>query len=267
MKTLICALLLIAATLSTSAHIITPGCWANGRFTFSGTQFENNQWVNIHINTAGVTFSNGSQDSSFKTTSTSFIFSIPQPVRTTIRNISVKYNTTGSNHTTGGTSAVNSPANTTTISCGNLPVLLSGFTVQKSSTGILALWTTNVESNNDHFEVEGSNDGINFVSLGRVNAYTSSGNSDVLHNYSLAINWETQAGFGLIGILLFGSLAVGLFKRKAILLPIFIGLFLTTGITSCSKSNSVAKSVTKYSIYRLKQVDKDGVITYYYQTN
>lgn len=148
-----------------------------------------------------------------------------------------------------------------------LPVKLTKFVVQKTNTGISAIWTTTTESNNNYFELQGSNDGINFVTLGRVNAYTTTGDSFVPHDYSLLVSFQKQAGFGLFIIALIAGTVLGSIKRKGTL-AIGLSLIAVAAFASCSKSNnSKENAATSYSIYRLAQTDKDGTTAYYGQTN
>ena len=55
-----------------------------------------------------------------------------------------------------------------------LPVNLLKFTAEKSGSKAVELkWSTNAENNNNFFEVQRSADGINFVTIGKVNALQS----------------------------------------------------------------------------------------------
>jgi len=62
-----------------------------------------------------------------------------------------------------------------------LPVELVSFAVQKNSaTTVQISWTTLTEKNNQYFEVERSNDGIHFYTIGKLNG---NGNSSIAHDY------------------------------------------------------------------------------------
>lgn len=147
------------------------------------------------------------------------------------------------------------------------PVRLTKFVVQKTNTGINAVWTTATESNNSYFEVQGSVDGINFTSLGKVNAYTSTGDSFSPHDYSLAVTFPKQAGFGIVFMFIMTGLAMVCVRKTGKPLAL---LFVLGSFAACSKSSdsaAPAKDKTPYSIYRLAQVDKDGGTAYFGQTN
>ncbi len=55
-----------------------------------------------------------------------------------------------------------------------LPILFSGFNVAKDGCKTLLSWSTAMEENNDHFEIERSTDGRSFSTIGKVQATGSS---------------------------------------------------------------------------------------------
>lgn len=148
------------------------------------------------------------------------------------------------------------------------PVKLTKFVVQKTTTGIDALWTTSTESNNAFFELQGGVDGINFTTLGRVNAFTSDGYSDLPHDYKLSVAFFHQnGGFGIMLIVVIIGLAVAIIKRKGVGGIAAIAV-VATSFAGCSLNNEGPQdSATIYKVYRLSQTDKDGHVTYYFQTN
>ncbi|MGI4733598.1 MAG: FG-GAP repeat domain-containing protein [Janthinobacterium lividum] len=80
------------------------------------------------------------------------------------------------------TSALTSPS--------PLPVVLTSFTGQTSAAGNVLHWATASESNSDHFEVERSADGQEFVKLGQLAA---AGTTAASHNYQFT-DAATPAG-------------------------------------------------------------------------
>lgn len=62
-----------------------------------------------------------------------------------------------------------------------LPVKLISFSAQSSSTNVLINWKTSEETNNDHFELERSTDGRNFVQVTSVNAIAGNGEKNYDH--------------------------------------------------------------------------------------
>ena len=98
-----------------------------------------------------------------------------------------------------------------------LPILLSEFTVRKTTDGKKAdlLWTTSFEQNVSHFEIQRSVDGVNYVTIGRINALnTANGTSYVWHDaaplsknnyYRLkVVDTDATSKFSPVRILRFG---------------------------------------------------------------
>jgi len=80
-----------------------------------------------------------------------------------------------------GTVSNFSPFTFGSIANNPLPVKLVSFTAQKSAQSVVLNWVTATEKNNDHFEIERSNDGKNFNKIGEVNG---NGTTVNLSNYS-----------------------------------------------------------------------------------
>jgi hypothetical protein len=66
--------------------------------------------------------------------------------------------------------------------CGPVPVTLLSFTGVLQNKEVLLNWQTTAEFNNDHFDVERSADGVDFIRIGRVNG---NGTTELPHNYSM----------------------------------------------------------------------------------
>lgn len=56
------------------------------------------------------------------------------------------------------------------LSSGSLPVSWLNFTATRNNKAVMVQWSTAAEINNRHFEIQRSSDGINFLSIGQVNA-------------------------------------------------------------------------------------------------
>lgn len=262
MKKFIVTLTLITITLISQAHNITPNCASGTRAAFSGTQFDKNQWVYVHINTSGVFFINGTKDSVFNTgNSTSFSFRVPKPTSGSV-SIEVKYNTNGNNHMQNGNYAVGgNPAISSNVQCTlTLPVSITYFKVSKISNGIVAKWATSFEVNSDYFEVWGSNDAVSFTKLGKI-AANNGGTSPTPQEYSFTKIFSVNAGFSLIGIALVLGMALSKVRRKIIIIPLVLVMILAS-VTSCTKTNDVAIATpVSYKYFKLTQADKDGSVT------
>jgi hypothetical protein len=66
-----------------------------------------------------------------------------------------------------------------------LPVLLTDFNANLSGNDVNVSWTTQQETNSDHFEIERSEDGVKWELIGTVAA---KGNSSIVSNYSFNDN-------------------------------------------------------------------------------
>lgn len=69
-----------------------------------------------------------------------------------------------------------------------LPVVISDFSLQRSSNNVIITWQTQQEVNSDRFEVERSFDNESFELVGTV---PSHGNSTRVNNYSYSVNTNT----------------------------------------------------------------------------
>jgi alpha-tubulin suppressor-like RCC1 family protein len=72
-----------------------------------------------------------------------------------------------------------------------LPVNIIAFSAQKEASSVLLEWTTASEKNSSYFQVERSDDGIHFTSIGKVSA---AGNSNSIKNYSYIDNSTETSG-------------------------------------------------------------------------
>ncbi len=64
---------------------------------------------------------------------------------------------------------------------GSLPVTIADFSADYSNSNVNVKWTSTIELNSDHFDIERSTDGINFKTVGTVKGQ---GNSSVRHDYT-----------------------------------------------------------------------------------
>lgn len=127
---------------------------------------------------------------------------------------------------------------------------------------LIVNWATLTELNNDYFEVEVSNDGKIFTSIGKVSSLAKDGNSDqpLEYTFSKAVSKNAL----LLGVAAL-ALAVGSFvagRRKLGAMLLWACLLLGGVSVSCSKKDSVPLAEGKDIYVRIKQVDKDGSYKY-----
>lgn len=171
------------------------------------------------------------------------------------------FNNNGDINSSPGYGIITSPCTSTT------PVIFVDVAAQLNQGILTFKWTTTSESNNLHFVIEGSSDGVNWEQVGTTDSYWSDGNGSTSHAYTFNYNdtITTEAGVGSGIILVFILLSGLLFKKKKRSeVPALIGLvFLSLTIFSCHKTSVSTITATKYSYFRLSQVDKDGTVSYY----
>lgn len=121
-------------------------------------------------------------------------------------------------------------------------------------------WTTEKEVNNDHFEIEASTDGEQFVTIGNVQSKAESGNSDI----TLSYEWIGKAGMSLsmLPYLAFILILLLLVHRKKTVLIATVAIsFIAFSQISCKKDKDSITNAENYFI-RIAQIDKDGTTTY-----
>ena len=67
--------------------------------------------------------------------------------------------------------------------CSVLPITLTNFYVQKSGSGVLLNWSTNMEQNNNYFSIERSTNGVDWIAIGKAETKAINGNSNTVLNY------------------------------------------------------------------------------------
>lgn len=95
-----------------------------------------------------------------------------------------------------GATVLNSATLLEGTGCSSLPVTFGNVDVRATSEGNLIFWTTATEVNNSHFFVEKSQNGMDWISIGKVNGQ---GNSSVVKKYSF-IDRDKSSGRSLYRI-------------------------------------------------------------------
>lgn len=142
-----------------------------------------------------------------------------------------------------------------------LPVLWGTVSATLDHQQLLVLWNTLSETNNDHFQIEASKNGIDFVKIADVASKAPGGNSPVTNSYSIqldAAGITAIAGWGILSLL---ALALPAGGKKRTGLSLFI--ISSTILYSCYKNNDYQLNISESKIYiRIAQVDKDGTKSY-----
>ncbi len=138
-----------------------------------------------------------------------------------------------------------------------LPVLFGHISATLKDNRLLVNWITETESNNDHFLLQLSSDGVNFKTIQTIKSKASDGNSSEPLEYSSAISFPALTAAGLL------FLAFSMVRASAPKIKYRVLLFLLGAISfgSCQKRD-LFKSVDDGKLFvRIIQVDKDGTET------
>ncbi|WP_300598404.1 right-handed parallel beta-helix repeat-containing protein [Niabella sp.] len=133
-----------------------------------------------------------------------------------------------------------------------LPVLFGRLTAVIKDRQLLVNWRTETETNNDHFLVQVSQDGIRWKTVQTIQSNARHGNSDVPVEYNHAIPL-TSLSLGA-GLLLLGALVPG--RRKYGFMA--AAIILSAVAFACNKKDLSRLNANENLLVRIVQVDKDG---------
>lgn len=120
-------------------------------------------------------------------------------------------------------------------------------------------WSTVSEKNNDHFRVEVSKDGNEFVQAGsNIPSKSADGNSTMQLNYAASFSLGGFAASTVMGLLLFTPLLLRNKKRGKITTLMMALIFVGLGLYSCTKEKSEIDTSIESIFVRIVQVDLDG---------
>lgn len=137
-----------------------------------------------------------------------------------------------------------------------LPVVFSGISAVLNGSELVVSWNTASETNNSHFDVEISADGVNFVKAGTVTTKATDGNASASIHYEFKLG--NVAGVALKASALF-ALFIVLAGRRRKLFFASLAFCLLVGVAgSCVKSDAHPIGSGEDYFVRIKQVDKDG---------
>jgi|GEM_PF-1964794 len=143
-----------------------------------------------------------------------------------------------------------------------LPVAFGHLAAWVRNNALQVTWTTETETNNDHFDIEISMDGKQFKKLAAVPSKAPDGNSTVALDYQYSIDQAAATAlFGSIAGLALFCLGLTVPKQKWLWVPaIFI---FSVFLYSCTKKDVFTIETAYTPLYlRIAQADKDGHKTY-----
>lgn len=292
MKKISLIIVLLLTILTSQAHLINPttgsGTCSKKRYVqISGTDFyytgASLDSVRFFITTNGNGIVSATNpvlwDTAFLITSATFdlyikLLSSPENVfleewtrSSTHGSYTPQYSNFGSN----GDITTESGYGTIVSTCVLAPVTLTNVSAQLNNGILTFKWTSTIESNNAYYSIEGSADGLTWLSVGQLNSVWPQGTGTTPHTYAFTYNDLTmiEAGveLGIFIYLLFAGASLYFVPKLFIKYEkyfMLLALSLTILVTSCHKTNTVTtKETVRYSYFRLTQTDLDGTVTYY----
>ncbi len=147
------------------------------------------------------------------------------------------------------------------ISGGTVPVTFGSIEAFMKNGLLTVNWTALKETNNHHYEIEASADGVHFQTIGEpVLSKAKDGNADIPVSYSFS--YQAGAGLMAIGLLGFAVMLLSGNRRRSGWQLIMI-IVLSIGYISCNKSTFDAIDISGKKLFiRIAQVDIDGTKTY-----
>ncbi|MGE9313224.1 hypothetical protein ACLOAU_16360 [Niabella sp. CJ426] len=145
----------------------------------------------------------------------------------------------------------------------SLPVTFGSINATQEGDMLSVNWQTVSETNNDHFDIEVSQDGVHFVKAGTVTSNAVNGNSHKALRYVFTTPLHTALSLAGLSVL---ALGIGLlaFNRKNKLLMLCL-IAAGTGLftVSCSRNSDLVDTNKEANLsVRIAQVDKDGKKSY-----
>lgn len=142
-----------------------------------------------------------------------------------------------------------------------LPVNFSNIGATIENNELFVNWTSETETNNDHFIIEISKDGKTWKEVATVKSKAADGNASSKIDYSYNAALGTVAGIFAIPALLGIGLA-GFSRRRKIIMSLAVIALLAFGY-SCSRKDTSSVGDAKQKIWmRIAQIDKDGTKRY-----
>ncbi len=144
-----------------------------------------------------------------------------------------------------------------------LPVHFGPFAAELANNTLTVSFTTLQETNNDHFNLQSSQNGVDFTTIATIQSKHADGNASGSTAYHLSLDIAGKISFA---VSLFALLGIGVlgFNRKTKVLMAALFLMGVAGfIVSCTKNtNELATGETGKAFLRIEQVDKNGHSTY-----
>ena len=141
-----------------------------------------------------------------------------------------------------------------------LPVTFGEIQVTQSAERLNIQWSTLTETNNDHFDVEVSQNGKDFTKIATIKSKAVNGNSATPLQYEFTTPVSAMALAAISAFL--AILSIGIKNRSSQIAILSITLLITIFFVSCQKGNNVGREAASKIFVRVVQVDIDGTKSY-----
>ncbi|MCD2421713.1 hypothetical protein LQ567_03000 [Niabella pedocola] len=140
-----------------------------------------------------------------------------------------------------------------------LPVIFGDISATIVDGKLDVKWSTLTEINNNYFNIEVSNDGKTFTSIGTMNSSAVNGNSSIKTDYHFQTALPVGAAFAVIAF----AILLPTFKKRKWRFLSLLTVLLVVISASCNKNNSVLSDNANNRLFiRIAQVNMDGQKTY-----
>ncbi|GAB3424657.1 SdrD B-like domain-containing protein [Niabella aquatica] len=140
-----------------------------------------------------------------------------------------------------------------------LPVVFGAIDATFSNGVLNVTWQSLTEENNSHYDIQVSENGVDFVTIGSVKSKTEDGNSSLPINYTFSKS-VNEIALGIAVLAMAGGLG---FRRRKLASYVLLSMGLTAAIYSCTKERADLVDNKESKLFvRIAQVDKDGSKSY-----
>ncbi len=145
----------------------------------------------------------------------------------------------------------------------SLPVHFGPFAAELANNVLAVSFTTLQETNNDHFNLQSSQNGVDFTTIATIQSKHADGNASGSTTYQLTLDIAGKISFALSLFALLGIGVLGFNRKTRVLMAALFLMGVAGFIVSCTKNtNELASKTAGKAFLRIEQVDKNGHSSY-----
>lgn len=141
-----------------------------------------------------------------------------------------------------------------------LPVAFGNVQAAITNNVLKVSWQTLSEHNNQHFDIQISEDGKAFTTIKRIQSMAPEGNRQSVLNYEYAVPLHSLAQVGIAAALFL--VAIGYSRRRLLWITVVLVAGCSVFFIACSKSADGTMGTDEVFFVRVAHVDKDGSTAY-----